>query len=121
MTAVNPDSRCLMLTARGRTMSLIEWCRETGIAKSTVQHRLKDGWDVEDALFTPPKKTRKVTGLIEIDGETMTLRQWCSRYGCCDSTVRRNHDRFGMTWKEALEHELRSSGRRKAHTEEVEE
>lgn len=53
------------LTYNGITQTLGQWSRMTGIGHSTILHRLKHGWTVEQALRTPviahkiPHKYRK--------------------------------------------------------------
>lgn len=42
------------LTHGGRTQTLMEWSRETGLGYSTIRERLRRGWDVSAALTTPP-------------------------------------------------------------------
>ena len=43
----------MMLTARDRTMQVNDWAEAIGIKKETICSRLRLGWSVEDALFTP--------------------------------------------------------------------
>ena len=40
-------------------MILQDWANEVGIAASTIRKRLKSGWTVEDALYTPVEKKHK--------------------------------------------------------------
>ena len=47
------------LTARGKTLSLPEWCELIGIKAATVRSRLKYGATDENALFRP---VRKISG-----------------------------------------------------------
>lgn len=42
-----------LLTARGETHHMQEWCRIKGIKQRTLWDRLNSGWSVEKALFTP--------------------------------------------------------------------
>lgn len=42
-----------LLTARGETHHMQEWCRIRGINQRTLWDRLNSGWPVEKALFTP--------------------------------------------------------------------
>ena len=37
----------------GRTQLLVEWSQETGVRQETIRYRLKHGWSVADALYTP--------------------------------------------------------------------
>lgn len=41
------------LTLHGRTMTVVQWARELGIHKATLQCRLRLGWTDEEALTTP--------------------------------------------------------------------
>lgn len=42
-----------LLTARGKTQCLSAWAEETGMIMGTLHARIKNGWDHEDAIFTP--------------------------------------------------------------------
>jgi hypothetical protein len=42
-----------LLTYRGETMPVIQWCRRMAIPKNAVLTRLRRGWSVERALETP--------------------------------------------------------------------
>lgn len=37
----------------GRTQLLVEWSQETGVRQETIRYRLKHGWSVAEALYTP--------------------------------------------------------------------
>lgn len=57
-TAINQNRnnrRNHLLTARGRTMTLIEWVIESGISKSTILNRLDRGWSEERAVTVRPQ------------------------------------------------------------------
>ena len=41
------------ITYNGKTMILQDWANEVGISSATIRKRLKSGWTIEDALFTP--------------------------------------------------------------------
>lgn len=47
--------KCRYLTLNGRTETLSEWARITGLSVVTLHFRLKSGWAVEDALTLPSK------------------------------------------------------------------
>lgn len=42
-----------LLTFRGETHALAEWCERLGLPRDTVRKRLEGGWPVEEALTTP--------------------------------------------------------------------
>jgi hypothetical protein len=42
-----------LITARGITLSLRGWAKYVSVSRQAIQYRLKIGWDIELALFTP--------------------------------------------------------------------
>lgn len=44
-----------LLTFRGKTHPLIEWCEILEMPESTLASRMYEGWSVERALSTPPR------------------------------------------------------------------
>jgi hypothetical protein len=55
---MNNTRNNLHIEAFGRVQTLAQWCVETGLKRPTVNRRLKDGWNVEAALFIKPVPTR---------------------------------------------------------------
>lgn len=51
-------SRTVTLTHGEKTQSLSDWERELGFGKDVVGKRLRKGWSVERALFTPPRSRK---------------------------------------------------------------
>jgi hypothetical protein len=47
--------RTMRLTHDGRTLSLREWSRETGIPYATLHDRIRRGWPARTALTQPPR------------------------------------------------------------------
>lgn len=45
-----------MLTHRGETLALAEWCERLNIPRDTVRKRLESGWTVASALETPVRE-----------------------------------------------------------------
>jgi hypothetical protein len=43
----------LYLTAKGKTLSVLEWSRISKIKQSAIYTRISRGWPVEKAIFTP--------------------------------------------------------------------
>ena len=41
------------LEAQGRRMTLSQWARDRGLSAGTIQARMRRGWSIEQALFTP--------------------------------------------------------------------
>lgn len=44
-----------LITFRGRTQSITQWCREFGIDVKTANSRLQRGWDYTKTFTTPVK------------------------------------------------------------------
>lgn len=47
-----------LLSFQGRSQSLTQWARETGISPASLKSRISLGWDVEKALTTPIDKRK---------------------------------------------------------------
>lgn len=47
------------ITCFGKTQTLSQWAEETGIKQSTIRHRLKKGWSVQDALTKAKREHAK--------------------------------------------------------------
>lgn len=56
----NNTRRNHLLTYKGETKTLQQWCDIFNLDKSTVRHRLKYGWPIEKAITTPTKKHTSV-------------------------------------------------------------
>jgi hypothetical protein len=46
------------LECRGEKHTIAQWTKRAGLNQGTIHDRLKRGWDVESAIFTPIRKTR---------------------------------------------------------------
>jgi len=54
----NNKRTSVVLTLNGKTMTVRDWSRETGISKSLIAARIKRlGWSVKEALTRPVKRT----------------------------------------------------------------
>lgn len=45
----------VLITYMGRTQTVAEWARETGIYINTIHYRLKHGWTVDEIFSYPPR------------------------------------------------------------------
>lgn len=52
-TQSNNKRNTIFISYRGKTKSLVEWCEELGLNKSTIRNRIHKGWDPEKAFSTP--------------------------------------------------------------------
>ena len=80
-----------LLTYNGVTRTLKQWEEICGIDYSLIKYRLKHGYSVYDALFTPPKKPK----LIEFDGESHTVSEWSKITGIRQLLI---NDRLRKGW-----------------------
>lgn len=104
---------------RGVRKTLSAWADERGVKIGTVWARIKRGWSIEQALkvestVTPARRaeslrknwaTRRANGvvpLIEIDGEKLTMSEWCQRFNLAEGTVRHRIRHLGMSPVQAL-------------------
>jgi hypothetical protein len=67
----------------GRKMVISDWAKELGVERKTLIHRLKIGVPVAIAFSA---EARNLPGqrrfeIVEIDGESLNVRDWCERYG----------------------------------------
>jgi hypothetical protein len=49
----NNRSNTVRITCHGHTRTLKEWAEILGVRRNTIKERLRSGWSVEDALYTP--------------------------------------------------------------------
>lgn len=57
----NNKRSAVLITYNGRTMSVADWSRETGLSHSAILGRIRRGWNVEKALTTPPLRHKKIS------------------------------------------------------------
>lgn len=55
-------SNNVILEYDGKSMTLTEWCYETGIPRTAMMHRYQRGWSVERMLTTPLQKSKQRSG-----------------------------------------------------------
>ena len=54
----------IFLTFDGRTMTLTDWAKETGISQPTLTRRKQAGWSVEQMLTIPPNPHNRPTKIV---------------------------------------------------------
>ena len=69
----------------GKTLTVQQWSRETGIKRGVINHRLSLGWDAEKILTTPVIKNE----LITYSGKSHSLNEWSKITGISWSTLNR--------------------------------
>lgn len=48
------------ITFQGKTLTLTEWAREVNISATTLDNRLRSGWEFAKAIFTPVQLERSI-------------------------------------------------------------
>ncbi len=56
----NNKRTSVFLTFNGKTISVAQWSRETGIPVSTLHNRILRGWSTEEILTLPRSRTRRI-------------------------------------------------------------
>jgi hypothetical protein len=86
----NNKRNCIYVKINGVKKTVTQWCREFGLNKSTVLHRISRGAKPKDAL-----KHRSTHKKIEINGESKHLTEWCRIYQTERGTV---YQRVSRGW-----------------------
>lgn len=42
-----------LIEFNGKVMCVLDWANETGVGRTTINARLKNGWSIEKTLTTP--------------------------------------------------------------------
>lgn len=101
----------VMLTHGGRTMCLLDWCRELGINQGSVHPWMqRHGLTAYEVLFEPHKiKSKQHLHCLTVDGQTRTITEWAKIVGL-DSFVIFSRIRRGWTPEEAIKTPVRQRG-----------
>ena len=85
----NKSNNCI-ITYKGMSKPLSEWCDIFSLTYNTVQCRLQHGWTIEESFEIVPHTTSfdkhtdcgkfKETTNITINNETKSLKEWCVIY-----------------------------------------
>lgn len=105
-----PRVRGIILEHDGRSTTIDQWEKITGISATIIRDRLRNGWTTADALTVPVGGMRYTGPMITHDGETLTIHQWAERTGIAWFTIR---DRVRKGWP--VEEVLRPGDLRGAH------
>ena len=79
------------LTFQGRTLTVKQWARETGISDTCLHERLKRGWSVERALTQHLWSAQ----LLTFQGRTLSVHHWAKETGIQATTL---HTRLKRGW-----------------------
>lgn len=87
----------MIMRDNGEAHSIRTWSKITGIGEMTIYGRLRQGWDVEKALFTPVQQhgVNRAKLSLEVDGEKRTIKEWSEITGISYSTL---YGRYKLGW-----------------------
>ena len=61
-------SKAKFYSCNGKTMTLYEWSRQTGVEPQVIRMRIRNGWTLEKAIHTPNLRYR-----YDLDGALLSL------------------------------------------------
>ncbi len=70
------------ITYKGKSLSISEWAKKTGLTKNLILQRLHKGWPPDQILFKEPQK--KYT----FNGESLTINEWSNKTGLSIKLIR---------------------------------
>lgn len=93
------SSSSTMITYKGETLTLAQWCRKLNLDYRKTYYRINTlGWNIEDA-FTRPANYKE--NGITYKGETLSLTEWCRRLNLNYHTINRRIEN-GWNFKDAI-------------------
>lgn len=92
------------ISHNGKTQTITQWSKETGISRNTLDSRLKSGWSIKDALTKDKciKGERRDNRFLTYDGKTQTITRWSRELGMNRKTLSYRIDECGWSVKKAL-------------------
>lgn len=84
---------------KGKSQTLADWAREIGCQYSSLNQRLRAGWDFEKAITTTFEDNRRV---LEYQGKSLSLADWEKETGISQKTIQQRINRLGWTVDQAL-------------------
>lgn len=88
-----------LITYKGETKTLTEWCEIYGISGTTVNERLKRYWSIEKAFETP---TEGQNIQYTYKGESKTMSEWASIYDLPYDIVKARLNQYHWPIEEVL-------------------
>ena len=92
------------VTIHGKTQTIAEWSKESGIPYDTIFYRVKSGYAENEILLpvgqmykTDHKKRNHLKRPLTINGETKSIKEWSEQSGISASTI---SNRLYYGWSE---------------------
>lgn len=104
----NNKERTIRLEYDGKSLSLAQWAKVTGMSYDHIRSRYRMGWDMESMIRTEKNQHHKERAyttnskLLTYKGETLTVAQWAKRLGT-SYDVLRSRLRYGWSIEKVLE------------------
>lgn len=94
---INNRGIATSITFDGETHTVTEWAKITGIGRESLYRRLNNlGWDIEKALTTPCKKSKRGKKIfLDYRGKKISLLELASALGTSKASV---YLRYRMGW-----------------------
>jgi hypothetical protein len=91
------NRRCVIrIEYLGKTQTVAQWSKETGISICALKHRIDRGWSVEDMLTTPlAPAPERVEHFLELNGQTKLAQVWAKEIGIPYNVL---HKRIKRGW-----------------------
>lgn len=97
-----------MLPVTGKRMSIAEAAKKLGVDRSTLGHRLRNGWSIKDAVHKKPQNKQRI---FLVEGKELTYAQIKKVYGVERGTLRHRLN-TGWSIEQAVGLSPRTDGRR---------
>lgn len=97
-------------TFEGKSLTLKEWSKVTGISQSSLKSRMNDyNWSIEKTLTTPFNPSTTYT----YGGKTLSLKDWGEELGIAEITLRKRLSDLGWSLEKTLSTPVRPRKSRK--------
>jgi len=94
-----------LITFNGETKTLMQWSRDSGIARKTIIGRIKRGWPLDRVFSEKPffgKNQYSGKNLITFNGKYMTIIEWAKELNIKYCTLRDRLNRLGWPIEKAF-------------------
>jgi hypothetical protein len=89
-------------THAGKTLTITEWSRLSGIPGATINSRLGLGWSMDEAIGATPRQRKTHPVLHTHNGRSLTLDQWSERTGIARNTIASRLRLLGWSFERAV-------------------
>ena len=87
-----------LISACGKSMTIGDWARDSGIDEETIRMRLKLNWDPEEAVTLRPGSRRHKRRAIALDGVNLSTQEWSQQPGVSANATTIGDRFFRRNW-----------------------